>query len=420
MKIAVIGSGISGLSAAEYLSEEHDVTVFEKGNRIGGHADTQTIDVDGQEIKVDTGFIVFNPDNYPRFYSLLKKYNVDYHDSDMSFAVSNQFSGLEYNATSINGLFCQRKNLLSPKFYKMIVEITRFYREAGELLEDDSLADISLGSYLKQKNYSQLFINEHIVPMTSALWSGKADLIMDFPARYLVAFMDNHKMMQISNRPVWKTVTGGSASYLKAIASKARIKIRTSVMIKKIVRQEAQVEIEIGNKTEHFDKVIFACHSDQALNLIKQPTDNELEVLSAIKYQKNSVCLHSDIRMLPKRKKAWASWNVIRNEISKEQCTVSYYMNLLQGIKCDKPIIVSLNMNDQIEPSKVWKTIEYEHPIYNIDTINAQKKREQIQGKHNSYFCGAYWGWGFHEDGARSGLEAAQALLEDCERNVEK
>lgn len=418
MKIAVIGSGISGLSAAEYLAEKHDVTVFEKDNRVGGHADTQTIDVDGQEVKVDTGFIVFNPDNYPRFYSLLKKYDVDYHDSDMSFAVSNQFSGLEYNATSINGLFCQRKNLLSPKFYKMIFEITRFYKEAGKLLEDDTLADISLGDYLKQNNYSELFINEHIVPMTSALWSGKADLIMDFPARYLVAFMDNHKMMQISNRPTWKTVTGGSVSYLKAIVDKAKLNIRTSVVIEKVVREADKVQIFIENEGEPFDKVIFACHSDQALKLIGRPSDKELEVLSAIKYQKNSVCLHSDTRMLPKRKKAWASWNVIRNKISKEQCTVSYYMNLLQGIKCDKPIIVSLNMNDQIEPSKVWKTVEYDHPIYNIDTINAQKKRDHIQGQHNSYFCGAYWGWGFHEDGARSGLEAAQALLEDCERHV--
>lgn len=420
MRVAVIGSGISGLSAAEYLSEKHDVTVFEKEDRIGGHADTQTINVDGAEVNVDTGFIVFNPENYPRFYALLKKYDVDYHDSDMSFAVSNRLTGLEYNATSISRLFCQRKNLLKPKFYKMIYEITRFYKEAAELLLDDKLSDISLGDYLQQRKYSDLFINEHIIPMASALWSGKAELIMDFPARYLVAFMENHKMMQVNNRPIWKTISGGSKSYLKAIARKANLNIRTGTSVENVIRRDEKVQLVINNQIEEFDKVIFSCHSNQALEIISEPSEYEVDVLSAIKYQKNQVCLHSDITMLPKLKKAWASWNVIRDDTSREQCTVSYYMNLLQGINSKTPIIVSLNMNEKIDPSKVWKTLEYDHPVYNISTIKAQNKRDFIQGKNNSYFCGAYWGWGFHEDGARSGLEAAKALLEDCNEYVKE
>lgn len=413
MKVAVIGSGISGISAAEYLSDKCDVTIYEKNDRVGGHADTHRINVGDKEIDVDTGFIVFNPDNYPRFFQLLKKYEVSYKDSDMSFAVSNQFTGLEYNATNINKLFCQRKNLFNPKFYRMIKDIMRFYREASELLKEDS-SDISLGQYLKEKNYSEYFINEHIIPMASALWSGKADLIMDFPAKYLVAFMQNHNMMQIDNRPTWKTVEGGSKQYLKAITEKADFKVRLNTTIRTVVRASQRVTIALDDGAEeHYDKVIMACHSDQALMLLDKTTDLEEAVLGAIKYQKNDVCLHSDTSLLPRNKKAWASWNVIRNEVSKEQCTVSYYMNLLQSLPTSTPVIVSLNMNEQVDTDKVWKYLQYEHPVYTQDTIDAQNQKGNIQGKHQTYYCGAYWGWGFHEDGARSGLEAAKQLLRD-------
>ncbi|GAA4359241.1 NAD(P)/FAD-dependent oxidoreductase [Kangiella marina] len=413
MKVAVIGSGISGISAAEYLCDSCEVTVFEKDTRVGGHADTQTIDVGGQLIDVDTGFIVFNPDNYPRFYQLLKKYQVDYQDSDMSFAVSNRFSGLEYNATNLNKLFCQRKNLLNPKFYRMIRDIQRFYKEARALL-DDNAAEIPLGDYLRQNGYSEYFIDEHIIPMASALWSGKADLIMDFPARYLVAFMQNHNMMQINDRPVWKTITGGSKRYLSAITEKANFDVRLNSSIQKVVRTEDTVTLTMaGGEEEHFDNVIFACHSDQALSLVEKPTADEERILGAIKYQKNDICLHWDEALLPKRKAAWASWNVIRNEASKEQCTVSYCMNLLQSLPTKQPVVVSLNMNELVDKSKVWKYLEYDHPIYTIETISAQKERSKLQGQKSTYYCGAYWGWGFHEDGARSGLEAAQQLLSD-------
>lgn len=414
MKVAVIGAGISGISAAEYLSEHCNVTVFEKNPRIGGHADTQCIDVDGQEVDVDTGFIVFNPENYPHFFQLLKKYRVEYQDSDMSFAVSNRVSGLEYNATSIDQLFCQRKNFLNPKFYRMIRDITRFYKEAHELLNAEyPYPDISLGDYLKKNQYGDYFIHEHIIPMASALWSGKAELIMDFPARYLVSFMNNHKMMQVSQRPVWKTICGGSKNYLGAIAKQAEFDIKTSTSIQTIKRTQEGVDIVLNDRTEKFDAAIMACHSDQALSLLESPSKEEREVLSAIRYQKNEVCLHRDTSCLPSNRKAWGSWNVLRDEKSKDKCTVSYYMNLLQSLPTKTPVIVSLNMNDDIEPSKAWKYLEYEHPVYTQETIDAQQKRDSLQGKANTYFCGAYWGWGFHEDGARSGVEAAQALLDD-------
>ena len=413
MRVAIIGSGISGISAAEYLSEHCEVTVFEKNDKIGGHADTQTIDVDGLQVDVDTGFIVFNPENYPRFTKLLTKYDVPYKDSDMSFAVSNRFSGLEYNATSIGKLFCQRKNIFNLKFYRMISDIKRFYKEAKSLLSEPD-NDISLGDYLNQNHYSEYFIDEHIVPMASALWSGKAELILKFPARYLVAFMRNHNMMQISNRPIWKTISGGSRVYLEAIERSSNFKVKLNASIQSVARNDTNLVIKTHDaEDEVFDKVIFACHSDQALKLIETATADEKEILGAIKYQHNDVCLHWDTNLLPRQKKAWASWNVIRSEASKENCTVSYYMNLLQTLDTETPVIVSLNMNDLVDKEKVWKYLEYEHPVYTQQTIEAQKKRHLLQGQLSSYFCGAYWGWGFHEDGARSGLEAAQKLLQD-------
>lgn len=413
MRVAIIGSGISGISAAEYLSEHCEVTVFEKNDKIGGHADTQAIDIDGLQVDVDTGFIVFNPENYPRFTELLTKYDVPYKDSDMSFAVSNRFSGLEYNATSIGKLFCQRKNIFNLKFYRMISDIKRFYKEAKSLLSEPD-NDISLGDYLNQNHYSEYFIDEHIVPMASALWSGKAELILKFPARYIVAFMQNHNMMQISNRPIWKTISGGSRVYLEEIEKSSNFKVKLNASIHSVARSDTNVVIKTHDaEDEVFDKVIFACHSDQALKLIETATADEKEILGAIKYQHNDVCLHWDMNLLPRQKKAWASWNVIRSEASKENCTVSYYMNLLQTLDTETPVIVSLNMNDLVDKEKVWKYLEYEHPVYTQQTIEAQKKRHLLQGQLSSYFCGAYWGWGFHEDGARSGLEAAQKLLQD-------
>ncbi len=411
MNIAVIGAGVSGITAAERLAENHQVTLFEKESKVGGHADTQHIEVDGKLLAVDTGFIVFNPENYPTFFELLRKYKVPYKDSDMSFSVSNQLNGLEYNATSIRQLFCQKSNLFKLSFYRMIFDIFRFYREAPSLLNDD--LEISLGAYLKKNKYSENFVTNHIIPMTCALWSGDAARIMDFPARYLVAFMNNHKMLQVSNRPIWKTIEGGSEKYLSAILENAKFEVEAGIDIKSIERSEQSVSVKFDDKIAYFDKIIFACHSDQALNLLEEPSDEERSVLGSIQYQENEILLHSDENALPKNKSAWASWNVLIDKKTTELCRVSYYMNLLQSLDVKTPIIVSLNMADKIDPKKVWKKINYHHPIYNKKTIAAQQKKGLIQGKKNAYYCGAYWGWGFHEDGALSGKQAAQQLLKD-------
>lgn len=414
MNIAIIGAGISGITAAEHLAEEHQVTLFESNSKIGGHADTHSINVEGKYIDVDTGFIVFNPENYPTFCSLLDKYNVHYQESDMSFAVSNQKSGFEYNATSIPQLFCQKSNLFRPRFYRMLYDIFRFYRESTELLNDQT--DVSLGQYLEVKGYSQTFIDEHIIPMACALWSGDSQIILDFPAKYLIAFMNNHNMLKAFERPVWKTIKGGSKAYLEAFSKNAKFSIKVDSQIKSVKRTDDKVFIRVNDKELQFDKVIFSCHSDQALRILEHPSIEEKKVLGAIKYQKNFIQLHHDTSVLPKRKKAWASWNVLLNDKSQLQCTVSYYMNLLQSLDVNTPVIVSLNMQDAILPEKVWLEKTYSHPVYTKETIDAQKKKPLIQGNNNSYYCGAYWGWGFHEDGARSGLEAAEQLLSDIKR----
>lgn len=419
MKVAVIGGGISGLTAAERLASEAEVTLFEHANKLGGHADTQYIEVEAKaggkkKIAVDTGFIVFNPENYPTFYGLLQKYQVPYKDSDMSFAVSNKLTGLEYNAGTLNGLFSQRKNIVSPKFYRMLRDIFRFYREAGELLEPSSeQGDITLGDYLRKNDYSQQFIDEHILPMACALWSGDSQVILDFPARYLVAFMNNHQMMQAFNRPIWKTIQGGSKAYVEAIASNAGFQVKLGCPISKVIRNHEKVWLHTAEGKQEFDYVIFACHSDQALKMIESASEAEHQILGAIRYQENQIILHSDTSLLPSKKRAWASWNVIIDEKTRQECTVSYYMNLLQSLDTPTPVIVSLNMSERVNPELVWKEVTYHHPVYTQATIDAQQNKHQIQGKHRSYYCGAYWGWGFHEDGARSGLEAAEQLLKD-------
>ncbi len=411
MRVAIIGSGISGISAADCLSEKHEVTLFEANQAIGGHADTQQVEIDGELISVDTGFIVFNPDNYPTFMELLTKYGVKFKDSDMSFAVSDRITGLEYNAASLNQLFCQRKNIISPKFYRMIYDIFRFYKEAKSLL--NSSATISLGDYLQQHNYSDIFIQQHIIPMTCALWSGDTKTIFNFPAKFLVAFMSNHKMMQAFNRPIWKTISGGSRNYLNAIENQCQFAIKTNTPVLSVERYDDNVTLNFNDGSEAFDKVVFACHSDQALRLLESPTKEERLVLGDIEYQANTICLHRDMSVLPANKNAWASWSVLIDDNSAKQCTVSYYMNLLQSLQTNTPVIVSLNMQHLINPDLIWKTVEYHHPVYNEKTINAQNNRHLLQGKMNTYFSGAYWGWGFHEDGARSGKEAAQQLIED-------
>ena len=342
---------------------------------------------------------------------MLDKYTIKTQKSDMSFAVNNLDSGLVYNATNISSLFCQKKNIFNPKFYRMIFDIIRFYKEAEKVL--NSGTEISLGNYLIKEKYSQYFIDEHILPMTSALWSGDFESIKQFPLVYLLSFMKNHQMLQINKRPAWETIAGGSNHYVKTLCENLNGNLLTNAQVIEVNRSNDKVVIKTEINDYEFDHVFFASHSDQTLNLIKNPTITETEILSSIPYVKNTIDLHTDSSILPKQKKAWASWIVNKYPDQNDQCTVNYYMNLLQNIECPEPLIVSLNQSNYIDDKKILKTIIYQHPVYTANTIVAQKKIHEIQGKNNSYFCGAYWGWGFHEDGAKSAVQAVSQFKQE-------
>ncbi len=408
MKVAIIGGGISGLMAAEQLNGVVDYTLFEAADYLGGHANTQTVYVDGEAIKVDTGFIVFNEDVYQHFNTMLRRYDVESIPSDMSFAVSNRETGLEYNATDINRLFCQRKNLLNPKFYRMIWDIKRFYQNADEVIKNDT--DIGIHDYLKQNKYSDYFIEEHIIPMVSALWSGDFESVKEYPLKYMLQFMKNHQMLQINHRPEWRTIKNGSEAYVKAIADHLTGSVCLNTPVLGVERNEHQVNVTTEEATEQFDYVVFATHTDTTLDMLSDPDSDEQKALSGIKYVENHMDLHTDASLLPDNQKAWASWSVNKHQVSKQVCTVNYYMNLLQTLPCQTPVIVSLNQHEYIDSSKLLLSKKYHHPVYNKDTLTAQQQIQQIQGHNRSYYCGAYLGWGFHEDGARSGVEVAAAI----------
>lgn len=410
MKIAIIGAGISGLTCAYHLQDRHDLTLFEANDYAGGHTDTHTLTIEGRSVNVDTGFIVFNEHNYPNFTQMLQSLGVRWHNTDMSFSVTNELNGLAYGATGLNRLFAQRRNLVSPRFYRMLWDINRFYREAPALLESTD-NEQTLGDYLRTNAYSEIFVNDHIIPMACALWSGAAEIIEQFPARYFVSFMANHRMLQVNGRPQWRTVTGGSSQYVKALLGRVNATVHLSSPVESVSRNASGVTIRVrGQEAQRFDQVIFACHSDQALALLKQPTEAERSVLGAIAYQPNSVTLHCDERLMPGPKAAWASWNARIPRAGAERCSVSYWMNLLQGIPVKTPLIVSLNSEPHIDPEKVFLTRNYEHPVYTRDTLIAQSRWAEISGANHSHFCGAYWGWGFHEDGVRSALAVVQGL----------
>ena len=413
MKIAVIGAGISGMVSAHYLSSAgHDIHLYEANNYVGGHTDTHHIQVQGKSYSVDTGFIVFNEDNYPNFSRFLEELKVPSQISDMSFGVHNTRTGLEYNATSIDSLFCQRRNILSPSFYRMLWDLVRFYRHSPKLLDSTSEAveQQSLGDYLRAHNYSRSFIQDHILPMACALWSGPSISIQDFPVRYFVSFMQNHKMLNLSGRPEWRVVQGGSRSYIDAMLSQFTGSVSTSTPVREIKRHANGVRLRVEGQWLDFDKVIIATHSDQALSMLSDPSQSELSVLSGIKYQRNEMQLHSDAAVMPNNKKAWASWSVKVGAELESACTVSYYMNLLQQLDAPVDFFTSLNCSDLVNPEKVYVSRSYDHPVYNADTLASQQRRSEISGHNHTYYCGAYWGWGFHEDGARTAMDCVHHI----------
>lgn len=409
MRIAVIGSGIAGLASAWLLSQAHEVVLFEANDYLGGHTHTHDITLGGRAYAVDTGFIVHNPDHYPLLTRLFQALDVATQPTTMSFSVHNGRSGLEYNATSLDALFCQRRNLVSPRFLGMVRDLFRFYRQAPELLQGEGPGP-GLGEWLQANGYGEAFRDDHLVPMASALWSSPPEQILQFPARYLVQFMANHQMLQVSGRPQWRVVRGGSARYVDALRARWQVEERLACPVQAVHRDADGVRVDSTAGSERFDQVVLACHSDQALGLLADASGDEQAVLGAIGYQPNEVVLHTDASLLPRQRKAWAAWNAFVPGTAEAPCTVSYCMNLLQGIDAPEPLVVTLNRSEAIDPARVLRRLNYHHPVYTPQSVAAQQQRGRIQGVNRTWFAGAYWGWGFHEDGMRSAVEVASAL----------
>ncbi|MFO0041234.1 MAG: NAD(P)/FAD-dependent oxidoreductase [Pseudomonadota bacterium] len=409
MRIAVVGAGIAGMASAWLLSREHEVVLFEAGDRLGGHTHTHDIELGGRRWAVDTGFIVCNPANYPLFTGMLDELGVATQPTTMTFAVRNERSGLEYNAGSSGGLFLQKRRALAVRHWRMIADILRFYRSAPALLANAGDGP-SLGDYLNRHRYSVGFRDDHIVPMASALWSSPSAQMLRFPAKYLVAFMANHHMLQVEGRPQWRVVRGGSSTYVRALQRDWTAKVRLMSPVRGVRRHAQGVDIATDAGTDVFDHVVLACHSDQALALLADPTDREREVLGAMPYQRNETVLHTDAAQLPRDRRAWAAWNAIVPPEDDGQCTVSYCMNLLQSLDSPEPFVVTLNRTRAIDPAKILRRMVYHHPVYTHASVAAQKRRAEIDGVDRTWYCGAYWGWGFHEDGMRSAVDVARAL----------
>ena len=410
MKIAIVGSGISGNSLAYTLSKEHDITLFEKNNRLGGHSHTHEIISQGKKINVDTGFIVFNKKTYPLFTKLLDELNVHYEKSDMSFSVFSKDRNFEYNGTTLNTLFSQRKNIFNYKFIKMIYEIIKFNKVALTLLS--AKTEISLETFLRQNNFSDYFCKNYILPMGSAIWSSNINSMLKFPAVFFVKFFNNHGMLNINDRPQWLTVTNGSKEYVEKLTASIKKNIRLNCPVKAVKRNKDSVEIKSSDGTEIFDYIFFACHSDEALKLIIDPSTQEKEVLSSIPYSKNEVTLHTDESIMPNNKLTWAAWNYNIDSTNDMPIALTYNMNILQNLKTQQTILVTLNDNGNINPEKVLKKINYDHPLFSLRSVEAQKNYGIISGVNRTGYAGAYWGNGFHEDGISSAYNAIKFFKE--------
>lgn len=404
MKIAVIGGGVSGMVAAHLLADEHDLTLFEANDYIGGHTNTINVPVNGESYAVDTGFIVFNLLTYPNFTKLLNKFGIGWKPSDMSFSVQSEESGLEYSPKSLGALFAQKRNLFSWRFYRMLLDVFRFKRESLSLLATEDY-HTTLGQYLEGRGYSKPFINHFIIPMGEAIWSADPKKFNDFPARYFVQFFKRHAFLNVRKQPQWLVVEGGSKSYVGPLTRPYHDRIRLNSPVEWVRRHTDHVEVKpAGADTERFDQVVIAAHSDQALRMLADPSELERELLSAIPYQENFTVLHTDVSLLPRQKIAWASWNYHIPRSGTGRVTITYDMNILQGLRAPIEFCVTLNPPKPIDGRKVIRELIYHHPIYTNRGPIAQKLHDQVNGVNRTYFCGAYWGYGFHEDGVNSAL----------------
>jgi len=413
LKIAVIGTGISGLSTAWLLSQRHDVTIFEQADRLGGHSNTLEVTCPEGVVPVDTGFIVYNEKNYPNLTALFETLDVASDASDMSFAASLDMGAgkrFEYSGSGLNGLFADRLNLIRPRMWKMLADVVRLYRGADGLLKEEGLDTKPLGLFLREQGYSAALRDDHLLPMCAAIWSLPIERIEEFPALAFLRFFDNHGLMRLSGRPAWRTVAGGSREYVQKLAAAFKGRICLKARIVEVNRHATGVTLrEAGGPVTTFDHVVIASHSDEALHLLGDADARETRILSALPYQRNIAWLHSDPAFMPQKKRAWSSWNYMGGGAGAPVC-VTYWMNRLQNLKTARQIFVTLNPTHEPDASRVVARIEYDHPIFDAGAIAAQRQLWQLQGQRRTWFCGAYFGSGFHEDGLQAGLAVAEQL----------
>ncbi|MBA3301142.1 MAG: FAD-dependent oxidoreductase [Thermoleophilaceae bacterium] len=411
MRLAIVGGGISGLTAAHLLQPDHDIVLFEANDYPGGHTDTHSVETESGSYAIDTGFIVFNDRNYPNFIKLMDRLGVADQPTTMSFSVKDELSDFEYSGGSANGLFAKRSHLLKPSFHRMYLDLLRFNRDGREQLRNGSMNGVSLRDYLDDGGYSRDFIEKLIVPQAAAVWSADPDQMWSFPAKFLLEFFDNHGILDVRGRPQWKSIAGGSKRYVEAITAPWADAIRLSTPVERIERTDDRVTLTPrGGEPEEFDQVVIATHADQALAMLADPSAQERELLGAFPYQRNDVVLHTDASVLPRRRRAWASWNyhLTGEEVSRP--TVTYHMNRLQALDADEDFCVTLNRPEAMDAERVLKRITYSHPVFTSEGLAAQGRRGEISGQYRTWYCGAYWGSGFHEDGVVSALHVTEAL----------
>ncbi|GAK14965.1 LOW QUALITY PROTEIN: amine oxidase, flavin-containing [Vibrio sp. JCM 19053] len=420
-KIAIVGTGISGLTCGYYLHKEYDVTLFEENDYIGGHTATVDVSLDGREYAIDT-FIVYNDRTYPNFIKMMSEIGVEGLPTQMSFSVRNDGNGLEYNGHTVSTLFAQKRNWANPKFYRFIFEILRFNKLAKRFASEQSSHPQTLGEFLDEHKFSAFFTDNYILPMGAAIWSSTLADMRAFPLMFFLRFFLNHGLLDVTNRPQWYVIKGGSRSYIPPLTKGFAESIRLNSPVEKVVRNEKGVGVQVRGETHWFDDVIFACHSDQAMRMLEDISQLSRKSWGIMTYQANEVVLHTDSAVLPKRKAAWASWNYLLEGSEEEQQrlpSLTYNMNILQHIQSEHTFCVTLNSTEQINSNKVLRSFTYHHPVFTTESIAAQQRKDEIQGKQSTWFCGAYWYNGFHEDGVRSALDVVKELEEKYrEQNV--
>ena len=411
LRIAIIGGGISGLYTAHLLQKQHDFKLYEAANYVGGHSNTVEVEIQGDTVAVDTGFIVYNERNYPLFTALLDELGVATLATDMSFSVSCRQSGLEYCGTSLNTLFAQRRNIFRRSFQRMIFEILRFNKLSTKLLA--APASQSLQGFLKQHNFSGMVVDDYLIPMAAAIWSSNPSVILDFPAAYFGRFFDNHGLLTVNDQPQWRTILGGSKHYVNKLTAQFIERIQLNSPVTRVQRLGDQIRVITKDKSaDTFDAVVFACHSDQALKMLEKPSTDEQRILGAIEFQSNDTVLHTDKRLMPDNQRAWAAWNYHRIAKQADQVCVTYDMTALQHLETPLPLLVTLNATEHIDAKQILGQFCYDHPLYTHASVAARGEWDKINGVNNSFFCGAYWGYGFHEDGMRSAAKVVAAINE--------